>query len=246
MPKLNDENMENFGNVGTYGFSGTRLDDLSATEFSLVNLAVDVSGSVMHFSDELEKCVKEVVRACQLSPRADNLMIRLVKFSDHMEEVHGFKLLDKINLDDYNGVFHCGGGTALCDAVINTMDATTAYAKSLMNNDFQCNAITVVLTDGDDNMSKFGRQGVHDSLQKAVTSEALESLVSILVGVNVQNSTLSSYLNDFQKEAGFTQYVELNKADSKTLAKLAQFVSKSISAASQSLGSGGPSKSLSF
>jgi len=246
MPRLNDDSMENFGNIGTYGFSGTRLDDLSATEFTLVNLAVDVSGSVTHFSAELEKCVKEVIRACQLSPRADNLMIRLVKFQDHMEEVHGFKLLDKINLDDYNGIFRCGGGTALYDTVINTMDATTAYAKSLMSNDFQCNALTVVLTDGEDNMSKFGKQGVHDSLQKAVTSEALESLVSILVGVNVQNSNIASYLNDFQKEAGFTQYVELDNADSKTLAKLAKFVSKSISAASLSLGTGGPSKSLSF
>ncbi len=246
MPKLNDENMENFGNIGTYGFSGTRLDDLGSTSYTLVNLCVDISGSVMRFSAELEKCVKEVVKACQLSPQADNLMIRLVKFNDYTDEVHGFKLLDKINLDDYNGAFHCGGGTALYDTVINAMDATTAYAKSLMSSDFQCNALTVVLTDGDDNMSSFGKQGVHDSLEKAVTSEALESLSSILVGVNVQNAELAKYLNDFQKEAGFTQYVELDNADSKTLAKLDKFISRSISMSSTALGSGGPSKSLSF
>ena len=53
-------------------------------------------------------------------------------------------------------------------------------------------------------------------------------------------------IEDFHKAAGFTQYVELGSADEKTLAKLADFVSQSISAQSQSLGTGGPSQSLTF
>ena len=46
--------------------------------------------------------------------------------------------------------------------------------------------------------------------------------------------------------AGFTQYIELADAKANTLAKLADFVSRSISSQSQSLNTGGPSKSLSF
>ncbi|HVI40675.1 MAG TPA: hypothetical protein VM577_08445, partial [Anaerovoracaceae bacterium] len=112
--------------------------------------------------------------------------------------------------------------------------------------DLSVNGIVIVVTDGMDNTSISTKNSVRDALKLAVTDETLESLVSILVGVNVQQSTVSSFLQSFKDEAGFTQYVELDKADSKTLAKLADWVSKSISAQSQALGTGGPSKSLSF
>ena len=90
-----------------------------------------------------------------------------------------------------------------------------------------------------DNASRLPAKKVKEALTKAVTSEALESVVSLLIGVNVQDSEASRYLRQFHLEAGFTQYVELDKADTKTLARLAEFVSQSISAQSQALGTGG-------
>lgn len=47
-------------------------------------------------------------------------------------------------------------------------------------------------------------------------------------------------------DAGFTQYVEVDNATDAKLAKLADFVSRSVSSQSQALGSGGPSKALTF
>lgn len=246
MPRLNDPTMEEFKNIGTYGFSACKIDELGSSEYTLVNLVVDASGSVMNFEAGLEKCIKNTVRACQLSPQADSLMIRLVKFNNIFEEVHGFKLLEKINLDDYDNCLHCGGGTLLYDSVINSMEATTNYAKDLFSSDFKCNSIIVVLTDGDDNLSKFGQDSVKETLNKTVSTEALGSLMSILVGVNIQDSTISTYLKKFKDTVGFTQYVELDNADDKTLAKLTGFISKSISVVSTSLKTGGPSKSLTF
>lgn len=246
MPRLNDDNMEDFKNIGTFGYSATKIDELGSSEYTLCNILVDASGSVMSFEAEMELALKETIRACQLSPRADSLMIRVIKFNSGFEEIHGFKLLEKINLDDYNNCLKCGGGTLLRDSIINATDAVTSYAQSLFSSDFKCNAINVVITDGDDTMSKFGEDSVKESLIKATKSEALESLVSILVGVNVQDSIISSYLKKLKDAVGFTQYVELNDANAKTLAKLAEFVSKSISSQSQSLGTGGASVSLTF
>ena len=77
-------------------------------------------------------------------------------------------------------------------------------------------------------------------------SEALESILSILVGVNVNDPSVSQWLKALHQNAGFTQYVELGDAKAATLAKLADFISRSISAQSQALGTGGPSQSLSF
>jgi len=65
------------------------------------------------------------------------------------------------------------------------------------------------------------------------------------VGVGVDSGT-SQELENFKNEVGFTQYIELKNADAKTLAKLAKFVSSSISSQSSALGTGGPSQSLNF
>lgn len=246
MPKLNDPSMEEYQNIGAYGFSATKIAELGSSEYTLVNILVDNSGSVAGFAKDLEVVLKETVRACQLSPRADSLMIRVAAFHDSLNEIHGFKLLEKINLDDYNNSMQCGGSTLLFDSVINATEATTKYAQGLFKSDFKCNAVTFIITDGDDNRSKFGKVKVKEVLKEATTSEYLESMMSILIGINVTDPFVSKFLNDFKTDSELTQYVELKDASAKTLAKLTGFVSKSISSVSQSLGTGGMSASLTF
>jgi hypothetical protein len=245
MPKLTD-NLENFKLPGSYGYSATKLADLGATEYTLVTLVVDDSGSIASFKQDMINAIKEVVKACRYSPRADNLMIRLVTFSNSLKEVHGFKLLANCNPDDYDGILNQGGMTALFDATVNSVDATSAYGKTLSENQFSTNGIVIVITDGADNQSSNGISAVSASLKNAMANETLESLVSILIGVNIADPQIAAALSDLNTQGGFTQYVELGNATSKTLAKLAQFVSKSISSQSTALGTGGPSKSLTF
>ncbi len=247
MPKF-DEQMEDRKVAGThFGYTGTRLADLTgATEYTLVSIVLDESGSTGGFAAEMEKCVAEIVKACRYSPRADNLMLRLIAFGTNYREVHGFKLLQSCNPDDYIGCYGSGGSTALFDASCDAIEATRDYAKQLADNEYLCNAIVFVLTDGDDNASKFGAIQVKEALAKCVSSEAMESLVSVLIGVNINDPRIAAFLQNFHKTAEFTQFVELKDASEKTLAKLAAFVSKSISSQSQALGTGGPSQSLTF
>jgi len=72
----------------------------------------------------------------------------------------------------------------------------------------------------------------------------IESLIVVLVGINAQ--TFNAKLAVFQQDAGLTQFVDAGDATAQRLAKLAQFVSKSISSQSQALGSGAPSQPLQF
>lgn len=245
MPKFADLE-QNTLPASHYGFSAKRIGDLGSTEYTLVSIVVDDSGSVGSFAKDMEKCLKEVVKACKHSPRADYLMIRAVKFGNKMSEVHGFKLLSEVNPDDYDNILTCGGMTSLYDAAENAILATSAYGKQLVENDLSVNGIVVVITDGCDNQSTATVNSCKTALQNAVKGENLESLVSILVGVNINDSGIAQVLSDFSSKAGFSQYVELDNATEKTLAKLAAFVSKSISSQSTSLGTGGPSKSLTF
>jgi len=245
MPLFSDA-MENHTLSNNYGFSAVPVDDLGASEYTLALIVADVSSSVWNFKNEIEACVKRIVTACRNAPRADNLMLRFVTFNTKVNEYHGFKPLMDCAPNDYNDSINPGGATALFDATHNGVESVLEYGKTLTDSDYDCNAIVVVITDGDDNSSTYGSKQVQDLLAKAMRDESLESLVTILVGVNVQDTLLSNYLDDFKNKAGFTQYVEIDKADEKTLARLGNFISKSISNQSQALGTGGPSLTINF
>lgn len=247
MPILNDTQLDQINLPNShYGYSATRLEDLGATEYTIASIVADVSGSTSLFIHDMESAIMRIVQACKLSPRADNLLLRLVSFDDTLSELHGFKLLENCHLANYGGSLRPGGMTALYDATENAVLSTINYSLKLSAADFSANAIVFVITDGMDNASRASAKQVKAVMQRAVTIEALESIVSVLIGVNVQEAEVSRYLKQFQIEAGFTQYVELESADAKTLARLAQFVSQSISAQSQALGSGGVSQPLVF
>jgi uncharacterized protein YegL len=247
MPQLNDHSMaDQTLPTGQYGFSATRLSHLGASEYTLVTIVTDVSPSVSGFVKEMENALREIITACKYSPRADNLMLRLVTFSGDMQEAHGFKLLEQCRLDDYKSCLKIGSATALYDAAENCITAMNVYGKQLTDADFGVNGIVFVITDGEDNASTLGVRQVREALERATKTEAMQSMISILVGVNVQDRNIGAYLQDFKTEAGFTHYVEIGQANARALAKLADFVSRFISSQSQALGSGAQSASLTF
>lgn len=248
MPRF-DSDLESFSTfTGHFGFSATKIGDLAAAEYTLCSITVDRSGSTQGFRPEMIQAIKEIVKACKHSPRADNLMLRVTTFSDEVEEFHGFKLLEACNLDDYDELFAGPGNmTALHDAAQDAGEALLTYGGQLYQADFSVNGILFVITDGLENTSRRGSlKGIKEAFQRATKGELLESLVTILIGVNITDPQASQALKKLQQEAGFTQYVEIAQATKSALAKLAQFVSHSISSQSQSLGSGKASTPLNF
>lgn len=240
MPALSPDTEQH--KAGTFNYSATRLSELGASEYTLVTIVNDVSGSVSSFKPLMENAIKQSVMSCRNSPRADNLMIRCIHFGDYVTEFHGFKLLSSINDSDYDNCLTISGSTALFDGTENAIQATKDYAEKLDAAGYKTNGVIFVITDGGDNVSVSTATKVKKSLEEVRTSEKLESLVVVLIGVNIQNSSAADKLDHFHKVSELNQYIELDKADAKTLAKLAAFVSKSISATSQSLGSGSVSK----
>jgi hypothetical protein len=84
---------------------------------------------------------------------------------------------------------------------------------------------------------------IKDGLEKVRKAENLESIKVILIGVGNQGS-VQTYLDNLHQQAGLDQFVWIGSADPKALAKMAAFVSNSISSSSQALGTGGPSQNL--
>lgn len=249
MPRMMniDDKMEtgSIGGTQAFQFSGTRIEHLGATEYTLATVAVDVTGSTQGFADELRKCLITAVESCKKSPRSNNLLLRVILFSSSLqggiEEIHGFKPLGEINPNDYPQ-FKPYGMTPLYDAAFSAVGATNAYAKKLMDQDFLANGIVFVITDGDDNTSSSTISMVKKEMERGTKGEEIESLIGILIGVNAADCR--QFLEKFEKGTGM-KFIDAGDATKGKLAKLAEFVSQSVSSQSQSLGTGGPSQNIS-
>lgn len=240
--KLFTDDMQT-GQAGNFAFSGIRPEKLGATEYTLVSLVMDKTGSVSGFEQSLLDVKKAVVAACRKSPRAEFLMLRSVEFNQRIDEVHGFVELNQIDPAQYTAPV-CSGMTALFDATYSAVAATNEYARTLADNEFSVNGIVFVITDGDDNGSVQTPRMIADELKRGVKNEWIESLTVVLVGVNA--TRYKAELEKFRVDGDLTQYVDIGDATPQRLAKLADFVSRSISSQSQALGTGGASQALTF
>jgi uncharacterized protein YegL len=239
MARFVQDDMETFNipGAGSFQFSAVRLDPVkAASEYTLVSIVLDISGSVEDYAVALKQVVQTIIEACKKSPRAENLMVRLLTFNDQLDEIHGFKLLNQIDPADYKD-FKPQGMTALYDAAYSAIGATTTLSKSLIDQEYDCNGAIYIITDGMNNHSVNTPQTIKEKVAEAKKQETIESLVTVLVGIT-PDKQISSYLESFKDEAGLNAYVDLGEATPGKLAKLAQFVSRSISSQSKSLGTG--------
>lgn len=247
---MDETNFDMFNTPNNFKYSAIDMDNLKAMEYTLVNMLVDQTGSVYRFKTEIENCMKTVVDACKKHPRVLNLLLRTAVFSSDMnsnsvKELHGFNNINSIDLNTYT--IDPNGYTPLMDAALDSVETMTSYAEVLSKQDYFCNGILFVLTDGDENSSTIGTMAkIKNAVDKARQTEALESIKMILIGVNDTDSTLKRKLEDFKNTSGFDEYISLGDVTPGKLAKLAQWISKSISSTSQVLGTGGPSQSLTF
>jgi len=238
----------------TFQYSTTRIQELEASEYTQVSIVSDASPSVEPFKAAMESMLQTVLDACQTSPKADNLLLRHTIFHNSVRENHGWKMLPNIDKSVYNNCLKIGGGTALFDAVLESVEVMADSGSKLTAAKFTVNGIIFIITDGEDNMSHIGPTSIKSKLLDIQQREQLESLITILVGVGCGDSKdgpqdsrerdLHGYLTDFKNNANITHFIPMKDASKSSLAKLAAFISKSISDQSQALSSGGPSKAL--
>lgn len=221
---------------GEFQYSGAEVENLQSSEYTVAHIAFDESSSTSGFSKDIDDCAKTIVDACSKNPRADNMMLSVNCFSNNVREFHGFKELRNCHLSDYHGMHKAGGMTALNDAALIGIESVGEYGKKLAEQGIMCNGIVFIVTDGAENNSSNHTRQVKESLEKIVMDENLESLTTVLIGVNTKHCRI--YLEDFKNKCGITEYIEIENASKSSLAKLANFVSQSISSTSQSLGSG--------
>lgn len=225
-----------------FQFSSIKIEKLGSSEYTLVTIAMDTSGSISPYQSDLVNMLNSIVDACKKSPRAENLLIRVLTFDDQARELHGFIPLQNIIQYQQNDL-NCGGCTALYDAMYSAVTATAIFGENLVDQDYDVNAVIYVCTDGGDNSSSFRPAKIANEIEKIAQAEKIESLTTILIGMGGAGE-----LTTFKNEAKLTQTIDMGDITPGKLARLAGFVSKSISSSSASLGTGSaaPVPSLTF
>jgi hypothetical protein len=242
-------------NAGNFQFSAAKIAKLASDHFTLGTVVVDVSYSLDGHEKELEEMLFTSLQACQTSDEADSLLVRVLTFSDDVDEVHGFKLMPDIKLTDpqtgkilaqheYQGKVVIKSNTALYDATLNAIEASRIRGRQLIDDNYNTNAVVYIITDGMNTTGSASPKKIRDAIKQVKLTESLESLVTICIGINITEPMVRDALQSFVKEAEITHYMEFGKATKSNLAKLGGFISQSLSSSSQAVGSGSPSQMI--
>lgn len=252
MPKmLGLTDMQVASSVHGFSYSSIKADKLGASEYTIAEIITDATGSVDGFRKNLEDMIVESLKACKKSPRATNLMARNTTFNsiDRITELHGYTLLDTIDLNQFKNSIKPDGATPLYEAILEGIETLDDYVRGLYKaKKITCNAIVFIITDGDDNASPPGIDptAIKKAITKVKQEEILESIRTILIGINDTDPHFKARLETLVKDAGIDEYVSVGQVTTQKLAKLAQFVSRSTSSQALSKGTGGPSQPISF
>jgi hypothetical protein len=244
---MNDDNDATYRTIGSgFQFSAISADDMGASEYTLVAIAADKSSSVSGFADEIEGCLVTSLQGCMNSPRVDNLLVRLLTFNSNLDEIHGYKHLADCPISDYKGIIKPNGCTSLFDACISSIDSLATLGKQMIQDKYTANGLSVIITDGMDVGSTQTLNAVAEAIDRSRRTECLESILNILIGINVQDREVSDALNSLKNVGKFDQYIEAKDATPKTFARIAGFISKSISSQSQAIQTGKASVLITF
>lgn len=239
---MTEPNMQTLNTVSNFKFSAVTMDSLGASKYTLVTIAVDRSGSMSGMERNVERCLKEILASLNSkSAPSENLMLRVTSFNQSIEEVHGFRGVCDIPATEYDNSFTASGGTALCDAVLEAVESSNALATILKAQDYACNAVVFVITDGADAGSTHGPDSVKRGITTAQKAEKLDSVAVVLIGVGPHGA--GSVLSNFQQATGITQFADMEEefrkgGAGKAFSRLGGLIVKSVSSTSQALMSG--------
>ncbi len=224
-----NEEME-FESAGGMQYSNISLDEIKDTEeFTLVNIAVDTTGSVHLFLAEIQDCVESIITNVKKHNRSENLLVRVStfdeKYNDNVREYHGYKLPSTIS---QTYVFQTGGMTPLKDAYADSLVSIKSMAKKLYEDDHMCNAVSYIITDGADNSrnQSYSIQKLKDAVDELKSTEELLTFQSFLIGIN--DSQYKGELEQFQKDVSIDQYKSAGEVNSNGLGNIGDWISEHI------------------
>lgn len=141
----------NLGAMVVAGAAGKALEDITASDVTLITLLIDRSSSIA--DRRLQQAVREgqnaLVDAFAGAKERDSVLMALWTFGSDANVLHGYVPVDDaVRLDAKN--YRPGGSTALYDTWCDAVTANVAYAQRLRDGGTPCRSVVVMVTDGED------------------------------------------------------------------------------------------------
>jgi hypothetical protein len=139
------------GAVVIAGAAGMDLEDIQASDVTLVTVLLDASSSI--HSSGLEQAVRDgqnaLLDAFAKSREKDSVLVACWTFNDELRVLHSYVPVDdaaRLDAANYAGL----GTTHLYDTWCDALAANVAYAQLLRDGGTPCKSVVVVVTDGAD------------------------------------------------------------------------------------------------
>ncbi len=141
----------NLGNVVLAGAAGKALEDITATDVTLVTVLIDASSSIK--ARDLEQAIRDghaqLVKAFSGARERDSILLAVWSFNSDLDVVHSYLPVDEaVPLTDQN--YQGRGQTRLYDTWCDALTSNVVYAQRLRDGGTPTRSVVVVITDGED------------------------------------------------------------------------------------------------
>lgn len=176
------------GNLGAFvlaGAAGKDLEDLTASDVTLVTVLIDASSSIADrgLAQAIRDGQNALLDAFAGAKERDAILVASWTFNGTMDVLHSYVPVDEATkLDAKN--YRPAGSTCLYDTWCDALTANVAYAQRLRDGGTPARSVVVVLTDGEDVGSK--RSAGHCArLSADLLASELFTLAFVGVGTDV-------------------------------------------------------------
>jgi hypothetical protein len=184
-PETSSQVTGNLGGLVLAGAAGKDLEDITASDVTLVTVLIDASGSIADRG--LEQAVREgqgaLLDAFSGARERDSVLLATWTFAQDAKVVHSYlPTSDAVRLDARN--YRASGSTRLYDTWCDALTANVAYAQRLRDGGTPTRSVVVVVTDGEDVSSQRGTSHCARLSRDLLASE-LFTLAFVGVGKDV-------------------------------------------------------------
>jgi hypothetical protein len=195
----------------------TSVDDLATENINLIFVAIDCSGSMDQFTNQMKNELSSFKKALINSKEADEILVSRGDFSDYVK-ILGYKKTDELDED-----FQATGSTRLYDAIVEGTDKLLKYMDYLKSQGMRTKAVFSVFSDGEDNASKMK---INDA-KKAIDTLNVKEIVTAWISFGPDSINIAKSLN-------MKNILEVGKPESE-LRKAFNCLSKSVISNSKSV-----------
>ena len=204
---------------------GIDVDDVEASEATLVSALLDDSGSMAGVAAEAREGFNHVMDALSDSKQSEGILMMVSNFGGVVRPYSLITDIERLDTQNYQPM----GGTPLYDATLVMLGAAVTKVAQFEQSGVACRSVNFIVTDGDDNLSRHVRRDV-----ARVVGDMLRSEKHIVAGVGIASPYVQvDFLEVFRGMGLKDEWILTPGNTASEIRRVFALISKSATRASQ-------------